>query len=175
MTNGNYMFFAYIENPGNPFAVQHGFCWNTTGMPNIDDSKTEEGLVYNSGEYSSTIMILSAGTTYYVRPYATNSQGTVYGEQIIYITPGIPSIHPVGRGLGRDPYLISTLENLVWIKDETSRGNSFLNKIFIQTNDIDASPTKDWFDGEGWLPINGFRGNYNGNGFVIDSISLLSD
>jgi hypothetical protein len=57
-----------------------GVCWNTTGNPSIADSKTTNGTGF--GVFTSSITGLTANTTYYVRAYATNSQGTAYGEQV---------------------------------------------------------------------------------------------
>ncbi len=70
-----------IDNP-----TQYGHCWNTTGMPTIDDSKTSLGSTPRLFDYQSTITGLSPHTEYFVRAYATNSAGTEYGEQLSFTT-----------------------------------------------------------------------------------------
>ncbi len=75
-----------ITDLGAPDPTQHGFCWNTTGTPGITDQITEEGAVAATGAFTSEIAGLSECTTYYVRAYATNSEGTVYGGETSFTT-----------------------------------------------------------------------------------------
>ena len=65
-----------------------GVCWSTSIDPTTADSKTtdDSGL----GAFTSSITGLTSGQTYYVRAYATNSQGTGYGEQKVFTTNMIP-------------------------------------------------------------------------------------
>lgn len=69
-----------------------GVCWNTTGMPVVSDSHTTDGS--GTGSFTSSLTSLSASTTYYVRSYATNANGTEYGNQVMFTTttPGVPTI-----------------------------------------------------------------------------------
>jgi uncharacterized protein (TIGR02145 family) len=60
----------------------HGVCWSTTANPTTADSKTVDGT--GGGSYTSSITGLTSGTAYHVRAYATNSAGTVYGEDIVF-------------------------------------------------------------------------------------------
>ena len=57
-----------------------GVCWSTTVNPTITDSKSSDGT--GLGVFTSSITGLTSGTKYYVRAYATNSQGTSYGDQV---------------------------------------------------------------------------------------------
>ena len=68
---------------GSPVTVR-GLCWGITQNPLITGSKTTDGA--GTGSYISNMAGLSPGTTYYVRAYATNSIGTVYGNQVIFNT-----------------------------------------------------------------------------------------
>ena len=61
-----------------------GVCWNTSENPTINDSKTTNGT--GAGSFSSNLAGLQPGTTYYVRAYATISDGTAYGNQISFTT-----------------------------------------------------------------------------------------
>lgn len=61
-----------------------GVCWNTTGNPTTANSKTTDGD--GDGIFASYLTELTAGTTYYVRAYATNSKGTGYGNEICFKT-----------------------------------------------------------------------------------------
>jgi hypothetical protein len=82
--NGN------ITNLGSPAATQHGHVWNTSQNPTTSNSKTELGAPSSTGAYTSSLTGLSPGTTYYVRAYAINASGTVYGTQVQFTTSTIP-------------------------------------------------------------------------------------
>ncbi len=156
---------------GNPVATQHGFCWNTTGMPTTSDSKTEYGEEARTGPYSLVTVGFDPNNIYYVRAYATNDLGTVYGEEVML------ALAPEGSGTEAAPYLIESLADLLWIALEVNGGNTLSGKYFSQTADIDASETITWNEGKGWESIgfdwnNSFRGNYNGNGHTIDGLYI---
>ena len=63
-----------------------GVCWNTSQshLPTIEDTKTTDGTTI--GYFTSNLMGLDPGTTYFVRAYATNSSGTVYGNLLSFTT-----------------------------------------------------------------------------------------
>lgn len=69
-----------------------GICWNTTGLPTINDNKTSEGT--GNGYFESTIMKQSGVSTYYIRTYATDSEGTVYGD-IVPNKIGVPTVQTI--------------------------------------------------------------------------------
>lgn len=75
-----------ITDLGLSAVTAHGFCWNTDGTPIIDDSHSDEGSLSEPGEFSSSITGLSLGTEYYIRAYATNAEGTVYGDEEYFTT-----------------------------------------------------------------------------------------
>ena len=75
-----------VLNDGGKTVTSRGVCWNTTGTPTITDSKTTDGS--GTGTFTSTLTGLTPCTTYYVRAYATNSEGTAYGEQVTFTTLG---------------------------------------------------------------------------------------
>ncbi len=62
-----------------------GVCWSITTNPTIADSITIDGN--DVGSFISHITGLQPNTRYYVRAYATNNTGTVYGIQRNFITP----------------------------------------------------------------------------------------
>jgi hypothetical protein len=57
-----------------------GICWGTSPNPTIANSTTSNGT--GIGTFTSNLTGLVAGTTYYVRAYATNGSGTSYGNQV---------------------------------------------------------------------------------------------
>ncbi len=73
-----------VTSDGGATVTARGVCWNTTGNPTIANIKTTNGT--GSGTFTSSITGLTANTTYYVRAYATNSQGTSYGNAVQFTT-----------------------------------------------------------------------------------------
>ncbi|MFH1152673.1 MAG: hypothetical protein V1793_02560, partial [Pseudomonadota bacterium] len=61
-----------------------GVCWDTLPNPDLLDAFTTDGS--GTGSFVSTITGLASGTPYYVRAYATNLQGTAYGQQEMFTT-----------------------------------------------------------------------------------------
>lgn len=61
-----------------------GVCWSTGVTPTIADPKTSDGT--GAGSFTSAITGLNLGTTYYIRAYATNSEGTGYGSAMSFTT-----------------------------------------------------------------------------------------
>ncbi len=69
----------------------YGVCWSTTDNPTIADSKTFEGI--GSGSFTSLITGLTINSTYYVRAYVTNNEGTTYGSTMSFKSvPGMATI-----------------------------------------------------------------------------------
>jgi uncharacterized protein (TIGR02145 family) len=68
-----------ISSDGGSKVIERGVCWSKTSMsPTISgNSKTSDGN--GIGTFTSTITGLTAGTTYYIRAYATSAAGTGYG------------------------------------------------------------------------------------------------
>ena len=71
--------------------IARGVVWSTTSSPTIDlSTKTVDGS--GSGTFTSSITGLAVGTTYYVRAYATNSNGTDYGPQQSFTSLKAPTV-----------------------------------------------------------------------------------
>jgi hypothetical protein len=81
-----------INTDGGASITSKGIVWNTSINPTISlSTKTSSGT--GTGTFSESITGLSASTVYYVRTYATNANGTVYGNEISFTTTGVtPSL-----------------------------------------------------------------------------------
>lgn len=79
-----------VTNSGGADITERGICWSTTHLPTLNNSHTNSGS--GTGSYSISIYDLLPGTQYYVRAYATNSEGTSYGEEVSFTTTSIPTI-----------------------------------------------------------------------------------
>jgi hypothetical protein len=82
-----------VTDDGGATVTARGVCWNTSTNPTTSNSHTSNGT--GTGSFSSNLLSLSANTLYYVRAYATNSEGTSYGSQISFTTScrPLPSIN----------------------------------------------------------------------------------
>jgi len=76
---------------GGADVTARGVCWSTSANPTVAlTTKTTDGT--GKGSFTSAITGLMLGTTYYVRPYATNSIGTVYGQEVSLTTLSLPTL-----------------------------------------------------------------------------------
>lgn len=73
-----------VTSDGGATVTERGICWGTGHNPTISNSHASNGL--GTGSYTVNITGLNSNTTYYVRAYATNSQGTSYGEELTFQT-----------------------------------------------------------------------------------------
>ena len=90
-------------------------------------------------------------------------------------------VAPSGSGTETDPYLIATLENLLWFSQASSEWGA--GKYYEQTADIDASTSSSWNVGDhdndrntpdlamGFSSI-GFSGTYDGGNHTIDQLTI---
>ena len=81
---------GYVVADGGAAVTARGVCWSTSPNPTINNNKTTNGT--GTGSFTSSITGLIAGTTYYVRAYATNSAGTSYGEEKSFTTLALPKV-----------------------------------------------------------------------------------
>jgi len=73
-----------VTSSGGLTVTARGVCWSTSTGPTTADDTTNNGT--GTGTFTSDMTGLSANTTYYVRAYAINSQGTSYGSEISFGT-----------------------------------------------------------------------------------------
>lgn len=65
--------------------IERGFVYSTSENPDIENAdRFESGR--GLGSYSATVRGLQSNTTYHFKAYATNSQGTSYGEELTFTT-----------------------------------------------------------------------------------------
>ncbi|MBS1534569.1 MAG: hypothetical protein JST78_05775 [Bacteroidetes bacterium] len=76
-----------VTSAGGGTLVARGICWADTPNPSIANNVVNDATL-TVGTYTSNLTNLVAGTTYYVRAFATNSGGTGYGTQVTFTTTG---------------------------------------------------------------------------------------
>ena len=155
-----------ITATGGSQVTNYGHCWNTTGNPTIDDSKTDLGSTDAICSFKSTVENLNTSTIYYVRAYAKNAQGVSYSDQIAVTTQdvasdkwdgNIASSFAGGSGTYADPYIIKTGGQLLLVKKHTS-------SYFKLGGNIDLN-------NHNWLPF-AFSGSLDGAGYIISNLKV---
>ena len=71
------------SNGGNEISLK-GVCWSILQNPTTENDTSINGN--GIGNFNSVITNLNFNTTYYVRSYATNSNGTGYGDELSFNT-----------------------------------------------------------------------------------------
>lgn len=88
-----------------------------------------------------------------------------------------------GDGSQGSPYQIATLENLIWVQEQTAGTDNWSeNKFFEQTADIDLISIDNWTpigtgNPGGSSPVfnRSFRGTYDGANFSIRNLRINRD
>ncbi len=86
-----------VTSDGGGTVTEHGVCWSLSPNPTTSDFKTADGS--GTGVFTSNLTMLSAGTLYYLKAYATNSAGTAYGDQLSFTTPSFAVGQSYGGGI----------------------------------------------------------------------------
>jgi uncharacterized delta-60 repeat protein/uncharacterized repeat protein (TIGR01451 family) len=135
-----------ISDDGGAFVTARGVCWSTSSNPTIANNKTNDGT--GMGDFTSYITELFPNTTYYVRAYAINNIGIVYGNEVIFTTS-------VGTGFNL------SLKNNISIYPNPGNGSltltiNSLNSEYVETRVLNSNGALVYNE-----RINNFNGNYN--------------
>ena len=85
VTSSSAMSGGNVTSDGGAEVTGRGVVWSKDHNPTISlSTKTTNGT--GTGSYVSSITGLEPGVTYYVRAYATNANGTSYGEELSFTT-----------------------------------------------------------------------------------------
>lgn len=115
----------FTNDYGSPVTAK-GVCWSTEENPTIDDDCTNDGQGLTT--FESHINDLEAGRSYYVRAYATNAEGTAYGNEHNFTTES--SGGKDGRDMNTTVVEVTSPTGRVWMdrnlgasQRATSRGD----------------------------------------------------
>lgn len=131
---------ATITDDGGGTVKERGVCWSTTENPTINDFIATDNTDGDSFEVEITS--LQWATTYYVRAYATNSEGTAYGESlqlttlipatIVYID-AVNSADYVNEALTAQRCDVTTVSSAADFATGIASGNYNLAVLFTQS------------------------------------------
>lgn len=88
VNGSNSRFYGKITSNGNELILKSGFVYSTSANPTINDNYsivTDSNGIVKTGVFQS----LDTNTTYYVRCFATNVNGTAYGNELSFTTASV--------------------------------------------------------------------------------------
>jgi hypothetical protein len=114
ITSSSAMAGGEVTFDGGAPVIARGVVWSTDPEPMVSlPTKTSNGT--GTGLFVSSIIGLEAGTSYYLRAYATNSVGTSYGEAIEFKTKVIVPSPLVTLTL---PFGVSSVQSAVIVLNQ---------------------------------------------------------
>ncbi len=171
VTQTTAIFRAIVADDGGTDVTSRGFCWNMSSNPTVDDYTINSGS--GVGEYYNSISNLAPNTTYYVRAFAENSEGTAYSSQVSFKTNET-----------EEPVNVLTIEvgGVSFVMVEVEGGTFAMGNSGVGSN-LDESPVHDvtlstYYIGETevtqelWGAVMGDNPSYNvGDNKPVDNIS----
>ncbi len=104
-----------ITGDGGAALVFGGICWDTISHPTILNNHTLNGIGINS--FTSNLQELIQGMTYYVRAYASNNAGIVYGNEISFTTTDACAGVTTVKDYDDNTYHTLALGKQCWMKE----------------------------------------------------------
>lgn len=134
-----------VTSDGGATVIARGVCWSTSHNPTTSGSHTTNGS--GTGSFTSSITGLSAGTTYYVRAYATNIEGTTYGSEVSFTTAQDGDPCPITRTLtdaSGNTYNTVQIGSQCWMK-ENLRTKKYADGTTISQGSGTSTTTAYWY------------------------------
>lgn len=152
-----------VTSDGNATVTERGTCVSTSPTPTTASNKFPKGT--GTGSFSSDITGFTPNTTYYIRAYAINSQGTAYGNEVSFKTTATTSSSTV-TDIDGNVYKTVTIGTQVWMA-ENLKATKFNDGSSIQLVTDNAAwiqlktPGYSWYDNNANTYKNTYGALYN--------------
>lgn len=157
--------FVYwgIQNKGGSKIKASGVVWSTSPNPTVNLATKIVDTVTVINTYNTVLTGLTPGTKYYVRAYATNSDGTGYGTELSFTT--MPLQVPVTDADG-NVYNTVTIGSQVWfasnLRTTKYNDNTFIPKVWDEMAWTNLStPGYTWYSNDSLTYANYTGALYN--------------
>lgn len=150
--------------------VSRGVCWSLSPEPTITDFHlTQSG---GAGTFSCYLSSLTVGTTYYVRGYAINSSGVVYGNELTFTTTNISFICGVDKVTDFDKYSYKTVKigNQCWMRENLSSGH-YSDGVLIDMGNTAGDRPFRYYPGDNDMNLPAYGYLYNWSAVMRDAVS----
>lgn len=135
---------AVVKNPGGKQITEYGFKWGTSRS--LDQQKTFRSNIDANKLFSATISGLKAGTTYYYKAYAVNSEGSGYGDIKSFTIPAKQNVSTQAAMNTAEDKLTDTAEQAVDKSDPAAnhrQAASLVNKpVSSATNNSNVAVSR---------------------------------
>lgn len=121
-----------VTQNNSDYITATGIVWSTTPNPTLSNNNIVTGTGY--GNFSAQISGLSVGTTYYVRAYATNCEGTIYSNERVFTTIGCCGTSFFDPR-DNEQYTTVAIGSQCWMK-QNLRYLPSVNNVNQQSNDV---------------------------------------
>lgn len=138
-----------LSNGGSAILAQ-GIVWSTNPSPSINlTTKTVASL---SSSFTSEMTGLNPNTSYYVRAYATNANGTAYGTERVFTTLSSGNVYVVGYESNGTKDVAKFWKNGVATALSDGLHNAKANSIYVSNGDVYVTGynTEEYISGRVW-------------------------
>ncbi|MCQ2276867.1 MAG: hypothetical protein MJZ87_07995 [Bacteroidales bacterium] len=164
--------YYWLRSDGGETSIQTGVSYSMNSDFTSETRMPKYETVIQTGECVAPMRNLQPNTTYYVRPYATNSNGTTYGEVITFTTPIIKNIPcpdaPTVTDYDGNVYNTVQVGEQCWMKENLKTTHFATGaELFEYHNNINRAITPCYITG-----VNGYYYDYDGmmNGTEIPGV-----
>jgi len=142
-----------IISIGNSYISEKGLCWDDEPLPDTTDTRKAayEIIPYLNG-FTFLLTDLVPETSYYVRAYAISNKGTVYGNELSFITPAdLSGEAGTVADVEGNVYQTISIGTQVWITEnlKTTKLNDGTDIPEITDNkkwSFTCTPARCWYD-----------------------------